>query len=152
MGSRPCNLIKERRKNNQIGMVNRRLFLVTFIVFCAIFEGTMALKCYDGLFINQPGARQRESRLYYCGRNEDLCLSVYAKTDLEFKNSQSVFAGAWQKRCVGRSAWQIEEFDGDFSERCIESEKHLTSGTFIVCICTTDGCNQEKELDVKSNP
>merc|ERR1711935_225222 len=113
MGSRPCNLIKERRKNNQIGMVNRRLFLVTFIVFCAIFEGTMALKCYDGLFINQPGARQRESRLYYCGRNEDLCLSVYAKTDLEF--------------------------DGDFSERCIESEKHLTSGTFIVCICTTDG-------------
>ena len=46
----------------------------------------------------------------------------------------------------------VEEFNGDFSERCIETEKGMSSGTFIMCICNTDGCNQEKELYVKSNP
>merc|ERR1712008_107066 len=145
MGSRPCNSIKGRRKNNhRIRMVNRRLLLVTFVVFCAFFEGTMALKCYDGEFNNREGARQREPRLYDCGRNEDLCVSYYAKTDLKF-NRAKIPARSWGKQCVGRSSSRIEEFDGDYSDRCIESKKNLTSGTFIVCICKTDGCNQKKK-------
>merc|ERR1712086_586673 len=104
MGSRPCNFIKERRKNNhRIRMVNRRLLLVTFVVFCAFFEGTMALKCYLGGFDNHPGARQREPRLRDSGRNDDLCLSYYAKSDLKFKWGE-IPAGSWEKRCVGRSS------------------------------------------------
>merc|ERR1712008_134997 len=145
MGSRPCNFIKGRRKNNhRIRMVNRRLLLVTFVVFCAIFEGTMALKCYSGEFENREGARQREPRLYDCGSNDDLCLSVYAKTDILNKWGHQIYAGSWGKGCVGRSFPTIEEFDGDYSERCIESKNELlTRGTFIMCICNTDGCNQE---------
>merc|ERR1711935_857491 len=149
MGSRPCNFIKGRRKNNhRIRMVNRRLLLVTFVVFCAFFEGTMALECYGGGFANHPGRtlRQREPRLYDCGSNDDLCLFYYAKTDLKLWLDE-VPAGSWRKQCVGRSAWQIEEFDGDYSERCIGSKNELTSGTAIMCICNTDGCNQEL-LDV----
>merc|ERR1712008_397114 len=151
MGSRPCNSIKGRRKNNhRIRMVNRRLLLMTFVVFCAFFEGTMALKCYDGEFINRDGAWQREPKLRDCERNEDLCLSYYAKTALKFKWGE-IPAGSYRKQCVGRSSSRIEEFDGYYSDRCIESKKELTSGTLIMCICNTDGCNQEKELDVKSN-
>merc|ERR1711935_851064 len=134
MGSRPCNFIKGRRKNNhRIRMVNRRLLLVTFVVFCAFFEGTMALKCYGGGFANHPGRtlRQREPRLYDCGSNDNLCFSYYAKTDLKFKWGETP-AGSWGQRCVGRSARHIEEFDGNFSDRCIESKKDLTSGTSIV--------------------
>jgi len=128
-------------------MVNRRLLLVTFVVFCAFFEGTMALKCYSGYFENREGDRQREPQLSDCERNEDLCLSVYAKTDLKYKLVKwgEVPAGSWVKRCVRRSDKRIDEFDGDFSERCIESESknNLTIGTAIMCICNTDGCNQE---------
>merc|ERR1711971_925166 len=107
----------------------------------AVFEGAMALKCYSGEFENR-GGRQREPRLRDCGRNDDMCLSYYAKTDLKFKLGYEIPAGSWEKQCIGRSSQQIEDFDGDFSERCIVSKKDLTSGTFIICICKTDGCNQ----------
>merc|ERR1712021_134002 len=110
MGSRPCNFIKGRRKNNhRIRMVNRRLLLVTFVVFCAIFEGTMALECYGGGFANHPGQRrQREPpRLYDCERNDDLCLSYYAKTDVLNKWGHQIYAGSWAKGCVGRSSSTI---------------------------------------------
>merc|ERR1711997_359040 len=111
MGSRPCNFIKGRGKSNQIRMANKRPFLVTFVVFCAFFEGTTALKCYGGEFENREGARQREPRLRDCGRYRDLCLSYYNRDD-----------GSWGKYCQDRSSTLIEEFNGDFSERCIESE------------------------------
>merc|ERR1712008_70338 len=134
MGSCPCNFIKRRRKNNhRIRMVNRRLLLVTFIVFCAFFEGTMALKCYSGEFDNQPGRRDREPRLHDCGSNDDLCLSYYAKTDFLNKWGREIYAGSWAKGCVGRSSSTIEELDGDYSERCIESKNNLlTIGTAIM--------------------
>ena len=91
----------------------------------------MALKCYSGEFENR-GGRQREPRLRDCGRNDDLCLSYYAKTDLKFKGGE-IPAGSWGKQCIGRSSPQIEDFDGDFSERCIVSKD------FTVCfnICNT---------------
>merc|ERR1712037_172227 len=113
MGSRPSNFIKGRRKNNhRIRMANRGLLLVTFVVFCTIFEGTMALKCYEGEFQNHPGARKELLRLKDCDRNEDLCIFIINR----------------------------EELTGDFSERCIESTKDLTSGTMTMCICNTDRC------------
>jgi len=150
-------------------MVNRRLLVVTFVVFCAVSEDAMALKCYNGeasFFENREGlrvpGRLREPRLLDCGRHKDwrfgdLCLSYYAKTDLKFGRDGDgieVLSGTWSKRCVDRSSRTgiIVEFAGDFSDRCIESKKGLMNGTAIMCICNTDGCNQEIELDVKSNP
>ena len=95
----------------------------------------MALKCYSGEFENR-GGRQREPRLRDCGRNDDMCLSYYAKTDLKFKLDEwgEIPAGSWGKQCIGRSSTQIEDFDGDFSERCIVSKRG-----FSVCfnICNT---------------
>ena len=105
----------------------------------------MALKCYNGeasFFENREGlrvpGRLREPRLLDCGRHKDwrfgdLCLSYYAKTDLKFKGGE-IPAGSWGKQCIGRSSPQIEDFDGDFSERCIVSKKDFT-----VCfnICNT---------------
>ena len=94
----------------------------------------MALKCYSGEFENRKGARQREPRLRDCGRNDNLCISYYAKTDLKFKKWGEMPAGSWGKKCIGRSSPQIDDFDGDFSERCIVSKKYL-----MVCfnICNT---------------
>ena len=133
-------------------MANRRLLLVTFVVFCAFFEGTMALKCYSGEFENHGGARQSEPRLRDCESYEDLCLSYYNRDDITLGGNDVIPGGSWGKYCDQESSIFVEEFNGDFSERCIETEKGITSGTIIMCICNTDGCNQEKELYVKSNP
>ena len=128
-------------------MANRRLLLVTFVVFCAFFEGTTALKCYSGTFENREGARQWEPlRLRDCESNEDLCLSYYVPY-----NRDDIYdvlpGGSWGKYCDQGSSTLMEEFNGDFSEKCIETEEGI-----ITCFCNTDGCNHEKELDVKSNP
>ena len=127
-------------------------FLVTFVVFCAFFEGTTALKCYSGEFENREGAKQREPRLRDCERYEDLCLSYYNRDDITLRGNNVMPGGSWGKNCEDRSSTLIEEFNGDFSERCIETEKGIMSGTIIMCICNTDRCNHEKELDVKSTP
>ena len=85
----------------------------------------MALKCYSGY---SAGARQKEPRLEDCDRNEDLCISSYAKTDL--KARKIIPAGTWGKGCdqsgVRSGDRSLEDFNGDFSERCIESTYGLT--------------------------
>ena len=88
----------------------------------------MALKCYGGEFQNHPGARQKNPRLKDCDRNEDLCTSSYAKTDL--KARKEIPAGSWEKSCIQSGVRigdrRLEDFNGDFSERCIESTLGLT--------------------------
>ena len=88
-------------------MVNRRLFLVTFVVICAFFEGTTALKCYSGEFENHGGARQREPRLRDCNRYSDLCLSYYNRDDItRLRGNFVIPGGSWGKNCGHRSAVQ----------------------------------------------
>ena len=82
----------------------------------------MALKCYDG----DNHHSTREPRLRDCGRNQDLCVSFRAKTDSKDKGGTSIPAGTWLGQCTGRSSPQADEFEGDFSERCIVSKKILT--------------------------
>ena len=82
----------------------------------------MALKCYD------------KNELRDCGRNEDLlCVSYYAKTVIKYGRNYEIPAGSLGGHCVERSSTHIEEFDGDFSERCIESKLHNQSVCFNIC-------------------
>ena len=83
----------------------------------------MALKCYSGEFENHEGARQREPRLRDCERYEDLCLSYYNRDDITLGRNHVMPGGSWGKNCEDRASTLIEEFNGDFSERCIEAKK-----------------------------
>ena len=111
----------------------------------------MALKCYGGEFQNHPGARQKNPRLKDCDRNEDLCIFMINRDELTVRDDV-IPGGSWGYHCADSRDRRLEEFNGDFSERCIETEKGIMSGTIIMCICNTDRCNHEKELDVKSTP
>ena len=88
--------------------------------------GTTALKCYVGEFENYEGVRKKEPQLRDCGRKAEFCISYYAKTKVD----NALEAGSWDKRCdrTPRDTFttaMIEEFDGDFSDRCIETKKDL---------------------------
>ena len=111
----------------------------------------MALKCYGGEFQNHPGARKELLRLKDCDRNEDLCIFIINRDELTVRGDV-IPGGSEVHHCADSRDRRFEEFNGDFSERCIETEKGIMSGTIIMCICNTDRCNHEKELEVKSTP
>ena len=87
----------------------------------------MALKCYEGEFQNTPGARQINPRLKDCDRNEDLCIFKYNRDEVTVRDDV-IPGGSWVYHCdeSGARTGGVEEFYGDFSERCIESTKDLT--------------------------
>ena len=88
----------------------------------------MALKCYEGH--KRPGARQKEPRLIDCGRNDDLCVSAYSRGTARDEKNKPIPRGTWGKNCdqsgVRPGDHLLEDFNGDFSERCIESTYGLT--------------------------
>ena len=86
----------------------------------------MALKCYEGAFVNHPGARQKEPRLIDCGRNDDLCVSAYSKGPARDELNKPIPRGTWGKGCDQSGVIRLEDFNGDYSERCIESTYGLT--------------------------
>ena len=91
----------------------------------------MALKCHRGDYENWPGNRPSmyRNRLRDCGRNEDLCLSIFNKDDITIRKDVMP-GGSFSKMCEDSSSKGVsgvlEDFHGDFSERCIESKKGLT--------------------------
>jgi hypothetical protein len=100
----------------------------------------MALKCYDRDF--ESG---NEQKLKDCGRKDDLCVSFYNRETARDEKNKPIPRG-WGKSCEKSKSIQFEDFNGDFSERCIESTKGLTSGSYTLCICKTDGCNKDIQL------
>ena len=85
----------------------------------------MALKCYGGEFQNHPGARQKNPRLKDCDRNEDLCIFMINYDELTVRDDV-IPGGSWGYHCADSRDRRLEEFNGDFSEQCIESTKDLT--------------------------
>ena len=95
----------------------------------------MALKCYSGGYENHPGnPGPEEPELRNCKRHEDLCLWSYNSFDITIRGRRVVPAGSWAKSCEGRSSRLLEEFNGDFSARCIETTLDLT-------VCNIDVLN-----------
>ena len=86
-----------------------------------------ALKCYEGTFLNDKDAQPIEPKLVDCKRNEDLCASDYAKTDLTIENGVLVPAGSWDKACFKKSDYPevSEEFGNGVSDRCIEQKQYV---------------------------
>jgi len=135
-------------------MVNSRLLLVSIVVFCVFFEGD-ALKCYKG-----QSDKSNEPILVDCQRNEDVCVSSFTKTEVILDHrgnaGDPIPAGSWDKNCFIRSNLphifeELREFDNDQSDRCIEiKSSFVKSGKLVACVCSTDGCNQEIELDVEN--
>ena len=85
----------------------------------------MALKCYEGEFQNHPGARKELLRLKDCDRNEDLCIFIINRDELTVRGDV-IPGGSEVHHCADSRDRRFEEFNGDFSERCIESTKDLT--------------------------
>ena len=85
----------------------------------------MALKCYEGEFQNHPGARKELLRLKDCDRNEDLCIFIINRDELTVRGDV-IPGGSEGHHCADSRDRRFEEFNGDFSERCIESTKDLT--------------------------
>ena len=86
-----------------------------------------ALKCYEGTFLNNKDEQPIEPKLVDCKRNEDLCASGYAKTNLTSKYGSVVPAGSWEKACFKKSDLleASEEFGNGVSDRCIEPKKYV---------------------------
>ena len=83
-----------------------------------------ALKCYEGTFLNDKDAQPIEPKLVDCKRNEDLCASDYAKTDLTIENGVVDLAGSWNKACFKKSDYPevSEEFGDGVSDQCAEAK------------------------------
>ena len=87
----------------------------------------MGLKCYRGNIDSTEGAEQREGwqrepTLVDCDRNEDVCYSGYAETEVNAGDG-ILPAGTWIKDCAEKS--YIRDFDDIQSDRCIESKQHV---------------------------
>ena len=90
-----------------------------------------ALKCYEGHFFNKIAAQPIEPKLVDCKRNEDTCVSSYAKTNItDHITSEDGFvlpAGSWDKHCFKKSDLHKKISDFDFgngeSDRCIEQKR-----------------------------
>ena len=93
----------------------------------------MALKCYEGEFQNHPGARKELLRLKDCDRNEDLCIFIINRDELTVRGDV-IPGGSEGHHCADSRDRRLEEFNGDFSERCIET-KSLTT------VCNLDILN-----------
>merc|ERR1711935_1221576 len=142
MGSHLSNLIKVRSKKK---MAKLPSLLVTLLIVGAFFEGN-ALRCFEG---GGP-SYEKLPKLVDCKGIEDVCYSVYAKTDLYSERGFYAPAGVWAKSCFKKSHLPevSEEFGNGASDRCIEIKFHfLKSGKVVGCICSTDGCNQQIELE-----
>ena len=78
-----------------------------------------ALRCYKGHFFNNE---PMEPKLVDCKRNEDVCLSGYAKTNLYSEDGFEVPAGSWAKMCY--ELIEVSELFGyGASDRCIRLEE-----------------------------
>merc|ERR1711935_608959 len=143
MGSHLSNLIKVRSKKK---MAKLPSLLVTLLIVGTFFEGN-ALRCFEG---GGP-SYEKLPKLVDCKGIEDVCYSVYAKTDLYSERGLYAPAGTWEKRCSKKSDFPevSEEFGDGASDRCIEPNFFFVkSGKVVACICSSDGCNQQIELEV----
>ena len=88
-----------------------------------------AIKCYYGDFFNDKDAQPIEPKLMDCRRNEDLCASNYAQTDITFIKFSSVIpAGSWFKGCFKKSdipEMILKEFGNGVSDGCIERKQYV---------------------------
>ena len=99
----------------------------------------MGLKCYRGGFDSTEGAEQGEDwqgepTLVDCGyRNEDVCYSGYAKTEVELAGDGTFSAGSWIKYCAKKYSFQSIGLDFDDNYQCVESRQNVSSrkGPFI---------------------
>ena len=97
----------------------------------------MGLKCYRGGFDSTEGAEQGEDwqgepTLVDCGyRNEDVCYSGYAKTEVELGVPSPFSAGTWIKYCAKKS--DDNDFDDIQSDRCIEAKQHVFVRNMSTC-------------------
>ena len=103
-------------------------FLTFLWLICDLFMDFVgnALKCYKGRFTNYRDAQPIEPKLVDCKRNEVLCASGYAKTDLTSEYGP-VTAGSWDKACFKKSDRPeiSEQFGNGVSDRCIEPKKYV---------------------------
>ena len=88
----------------------------------------MGLKCYRGNFDSTEGAEQRadwqrEPTLVDCDRNDDVCYSGYAKTEVELGGDGTFSAGTWIKYCAKKI--YKKDFNNIQSDGCIESKQHV---------------------------
>ena len=96
----------------------------------------MGLKCYRGNIDSTEGAEQREGwqrepTLVDCDRNEDVCYSGYAKTEVELAGDGTFSAGTWIKYCAERS--NDKDFDDIQSDRCIEAKQWVVVSNMSTC-------------------
>ena len=105
----------------------------------------MGLKCYRGGFDSTEGAEQGEDwqgepTLVDCGyRNEDVCYSGYAKTEVELGGDGTFSAGTWIKYCADRS--DFEDFDDIQSDRCIEAKQWVVVSIMSLLFYVTSSFN-----------
>ena len=90
----------------------------------------MGLKCYRGGFDSTEGAkhapRQGETTLVDCDRTDDVCLSVYAKTEVELAGDNTYSAGTWVKYCTKKSnPFLKKDFDDNQFDGCIEAKQDV---------------------------
>ena len=87
-----------------------------------------ALKCYEGQFSNDKDAQPIEPKLVDCKRNEDVCASGYAKTDVTSEDGFVFPAGTWDKYCFEKSdipEMILKEFGNGVSDGCIERKQYV---------------------------
>merc|ERR1712086_11048 len=140
MGSHLSNLIKVRSKKKMAKLTS---LLVTLLIIGTFFEGN-ALRCFKGHGTSYEGL----PKLVACKGIEYVCASDYAKTDIYSEHGLEITAGTWRKSCFRKSELPFYDFGDGASDRCIEIKFHdLKSGKLVACICRTDGCNQQIELE-----
>ena len=87
-----------------------------------------ALKCYEGTFLNIKDAQPIEPKLVDCKRNQDVCGSSYAKTDVTSEDGFVFPAGTWDKHCYEKSdipEMILKEFGNGVSDQCIERKQYV---------------------------
>ena len=81
------------------------------------------MKCFKGKFeVTKNTSREKELELKECTEYDDVCVSLYMRTDTTIEDGREVtyLAGSWEKGCGKKGSRGLEVFGGEESDRCIE--------------------------------